>query len=52
MNEYDPRHFVFERKSGLPDHYFDGETWWSKLPHRLVFWIPLCGLLCALVFQW
>ena len=28
------------------------ESWWTRFSHRLVFWVPFVGLLCALFFRW
>ncbi len=60
VNDYLSRHakfddqcyWRFERTSRLPIGYFPRESWWTKFAHRLVFWLPFLGLVCALVFQW
>lgn len=48
----DPRHWRFERSSGLPIGYFPRESWWTRFANRLVFWVPFVGLALALIFQW
>lgn len=48
----DRRHYEFERSSHLPIGYFPRESWWTRLAHRLCFWIPAAGLIAALIFRW
>ena len=47
----DPRHYAFQRTSGLPHDYFHRDAWWRLSDDAIVFWVVLVAGIAGLLWS-